>query len=173
MAELAAHRTALERVYHTALRRAERRFDQLMAGDEFPKLDAAEVDETQRDLVLLVDATLARGQADLVRAVSMLDGSTDRLTELARVEEELRGELEDLTARLDQALERGEPGWHRVGARRKALHLKSELGRTLGGLEELMTELGTDHDAELLITSTDGELEIRSIDTSEPHADAG
>lgn len=169
LAEMAAHRTALERVYHTAQRRAERRFDQLMAGDQFPKLDKAEVDETRRDLVLLVDATLARGQSELVRALTRLDGSAERLAELGQVEENLRRELTELVDRVDRTLERAEPGWHRVGARRKALHLKSELARTLGGLEELLTELNADRDAELLITGTDGRLDVRSIDA--PSAD--
>jgi hypothetical protein len=164
LAEMAAHRTALERVYHTAQRRADRRFDAMMAGDQIPELDAGEVEETQRDLMLLVDATLARGQMDFVRAITMLDGTVEGLAELGRVEDELRDELAALATRLDGALERTEPGWHRVGARRKVLQLKSELGRTLGGLEELLSELNTDDDAELLVGERDGRLEIRSME---------
>jgi hypothetical protein len=164
LAEMAAHRTALERVYHTAQRRADRRFDAMMAGDQIPELDAGEVEETQRDLMLLVDATLARGQMDFVRAIMMLDGTVEGLAELGRVEDELRDELAALATRLDGALERTEPGWHRVGARRKVLQLKSELGRTLGGLEELLSELNTDDDAELLVGERDGRLEIRSME---------
>ena len=61
-------------------RRADRRFELMMSGELFPKLDATEVDEIQRDLVLLVDASLARGQKELSgsKVEGFRDPATDR-----------------------------------------------------------------------------------------------
>jgi hypothetical protein len=163
-AELAAHRVALERVHFTARRRAERRLDTILAGEDFPRLDPADTEEAQRDLVLLVDSTLARAQLELVRSAALLDSPdpTTGLRELKRIEDELHTDLSDLAGRLDQALEQREPGWVKISARRKVRVAKSQLGQTIDGLEALVTDLATERDAELVISEQDGRLMIEA-----------
>ena len=90
------------------------------------------------------------------------------------VEAELRSELHTLAERFGEILERAEPGWHRVTARLRAQGAKSELGRTLGGVEELLSDLNEKSDVELLITKRDGRLEIRApVTPALPESDLG
>jgi len=170
--ELAVHRASLEGVYAMARRRANRRFESLASGDEFPALSSKEVGDVRRELVLLVDATLVRGQMELAQKAAELEatGGTDGLAAIMEVEADLKLELDSLADRFGEILERTEPGWHRVTARLRAQDAKSELGRTLGAVEELLTDLNEDKDIELLLTERDGTLEIRALVASEPGA---
>jgi hypothetical protein len=162
---LAQHRVMLDGVYHTAKRRADRRFAQLQASDEVPRLDPAEVSEIQRDFVLRVDAELVSGQMALVQAVAMIESDPDAaLSELAEVENELAVSLKKLAGRMSDAIELGLPGRHRLGARKNARQLQAEVATTLGGLRELLSDLSGDENIELLVGMRNGELELRSFE---------
>ena len=162
---LAHHRVALDAVYHTAKRRADRRFRQLENGVEIPRFDPAEVAEIQRDFVLRVDAELVTGQMDLVRAVAMIESDPDAaLVGLADVELRMASSLDALAARMGAALDLGLPGRHRVGARKSARQLQAEVASTLEGLRELLEDLTGDNPVELLVGVRDGELELRSFE---------
>lgn len=162
---LTQHRVAVDGVYHSSKRRADRRFEQLEGGEEVPRLDPAEVAEIQRDFVLRVDAELVAGQMDLVQAVAMIEGSPDAaLAELAAVEERLAAELDSLAKRMGGALNLELPGRRRMGARKNARQLQAEVGTTLGGLRKLLSDLTDDNDMELLVGVREGDVELRTFE---------
>lgn len=163
--EMAQHRAALDGVYHTAKRRADRRFAQLEGREDIPKLDGDEVAEIRRDFVLRVDAELVAGQMDLVRAIALMEADSDAgLIELAAIEERLSNELAGLAARMSAALDLELPGRLRPGSRKSARELRSQVSATLGGLRELLDELQDEDDIELLVEERHGELVVHSIE---------
>jgi hypothetical protein len=152
-------------VYHTAVRRVERRLGDLEGLDEIPQLDASEAAEFQRDIVLRVDAELLAAKMSIVRAISTLESDpTTALDSLADIEEKLPLQLRELSDRLQAALDQALPGRHRVGARRNARQLQLMVTNTVTELRNLRTELSAHNNAQLLLTTSNGELELRSFE---------
>ena len=170
VAEVAAHRASLERVYATARRRVDRHLELLKSGDRFPQLEPGQVQEIQRDFVLLTDAGLVRGQMELQSVLAMLGGDAPdaALERLAQAEEALRNELATLSRDLVAVTARAEPGWINPMGRRRAISAKSELGQTLAGLDDMVVDLSETGDAELVVHTVAGQLEVGVPARTEP-----